>query len=182
MVLGREEERRRLRRDLHGLGPALAGHLLRLDAIVSKVEPSAPARADIDSLRDELRSTVLDVRRVVEGLRPPALDELGLTGALQQAGARLTGGAAVDFHLCAAKLPPLPAAGEVAAFRIVTEAVSNVVRHAEATRCHTVIDATDRQLRVVVTDNGRGLPPARSRGTACRRCGSGPRSSAGRCT
>ncbi len=160
VVLGREEERRRLRRDLHdGLGPALAGHLLRLDAIAAKVEPAAPARADIDSFRDELRSTVLDVRRVVEGLRPPALDELGLTGALQQAGARLTGGSRVDFHLCVATLPPLPAAAEVAAFRVVTEAVTNVVRHANATRCRVSIDTTNSELRVVVTDDGSGLPP-----------------------
>ena len=84
LVLAREEERRRLRRDLHdGLGPALAGHLLRLDLIASQVG-DGPGGAEIATLRDELRATVLEVRRVVEGLRPPSLDELGLAGALSE--------------------------------------------------------------------------------------------------
>ena len=94
-MLAREEERRRLRRDLHdGLGPALAGHLLRLDVISGGSAGSAVAD-DVASLRDDVQATVLDVRRVVEGLRPPAIDELGLGGALEQAGRRLTIGTGV---------------------------------------------------------------------------------------
>src|SRR5205823_10093734 len=86
LVLAREEERRRLRRDLHdGLGPAMAGHLLRLDVIAGQAAPGSPIAAGVDALRADLRTTVLEVRRVVEGLRPPALDELGLAGALAQA-------------------------------------------------------------------------------------------------
>lgn len=159
VVLGREEERRRLRRDLHdGLGPSLAGHVLRLDVISDKVDPTSPARDDIEALRRELRATVLEVRRVVEGLRPPALDELGLVGALQQVGARLTNGSGVEFVLTVGTLPATSAAVEVAAFRIVTEAVNNVVRHARASLCRTSIDATATHLRIVVQDDGRGLP------------------------
>jgi signal transduction histidine kinase len=159
LVVAREEERRRLRRDLHdGLGPALAGHLLRLDVIAGKVSPGSPAATDIDTLRDELRATVFEVRRVVEGLRPPALDELGLAGALEQVTLRLTAGTSIDVDIHVDDLPPLPAATEVAAFRIVTEAVTNTVRHAHATTCHAAIHAVNGQLRIEVTDDGQGLP------------------------
>ena len=166
LVLAREEERRRLRRDLHdGLGPALAGHLLRLDVIAARVAADGQTAADVDSLRDDLRATMAEVRRVVEGLRPPALDELGLRGAIQQVAQRLSSGTQLVVVIDADDLPSLPAAVEVAAFRIVTEAVTNVVRHADATTCRVVLTTSHGRLRIDVTDDGRGLardgqPPA----------------------
>lgn len=157
VVLAREEERRRLRRDLHdGLGPALAGHLLRLDVIAQVLEPDSPAAGLVDNLRDELRATVAEVRRVVEGLRPPAIDELGLAGALAEAVKRLTTGTSIDLDVQVHELPQLPAAAEVAAFRIVTEAVTNVVRHAQASTCCVEVTVTDGSLRLAVTDDGVG--------------------------
>jgi signal transduction histidine kinase len=150
-----------LRRDLHdGLGPAMAGHLLRLDVISGKLGGDSPAAADVDALRDELRATVLEVRRVVEGLRPPSLDELGLAAALAQATERLTAGASVSLDLRVDELPPLPAAVEVAAYRIVTEAVTNVVRHAAARSCRVEAAAADGLLRLTVVDDGRGVAPS----------------------
>lgn len=158
LVLAREEERRRLRRDLHdGLGPALAGHLLRLDLVATEVGRTSRASRNIDALREELRGTVAEVRRVVEGLRPPALDELGLAGALGQALHRLTAASPVEIELRIGALPPLSAAIEVAAYRIVTEAVTNVVRHADARICRVDIAATSGLLRLIVADDGRGL-------------------------
>jgi signal transduction histidine kinase len=158
LVLAREEERRRLRRDLHdGLGPALAGHLLRLDVIAGEVDVSSPAARDIDTLRVELRTTITELRRVVEGLRPPALDELGLSGALTQVTHRLTIGTSIDVELSVDDLPALPAAMEVAAFRIVTEAVTNTVRHSSATSCTATITADDSWLRIRVSDDGKGF-------------------------
>ena len=163
MTQAREEERRRLRRELHdGLGPALAGHLLRLDVLAGKVGRDSSATADIDSLRHDLRSTVIEVRRVVEGLRPPALDELGLNGALAQVTQRLTAGTVTAVDLDVADLPPLSAALEVAAYRIVTEAVTNVVRHANATICHIALQAHDGTLEIVVSDDGRGIDHPKS--------------------
>jgi signal transduction histidine kinase len=157
LVLAREEERRRLRRDLHdGLGPALAGHLLRLDVLAGKLGPRSPARADAEALREDLRATVLDIRRLVEGLRPPALDELGLAGALGHVVQRLTAGTGVVVDLRVADLPPLAAAVEVATFRIVSEAVTNVVRHAAARRCEIDVAVSGGALRVRVSDDGNG--------------------------
>jgi signal transduction histidine kinase len=160
LVLAREEERRRLRRDLHdGLGPSLAGHLLRLDVVAAKVADQPSVAADLDALRDELRATMLDVRRVVEGLRPPALDELGLRGAVEQAVSRLTGTASLQTEVTVSVPERLPAAVEVAAYRIVTEAVTNVVRHAGAASCRVDVAAVGSCLAIEVADDGRGLDP-----------------------
>lgn len=172
LVLAREEERRRLRRDLHdGLGPALAGHLLRLEVAAAELAPGSPVRSQLDDLRGEVRGTVEDVRRVVEGLRPPALDEIGLGAALGQAIGRLTSGTPTGRTDAAAgsaapglraevvigNLPPLTAAVEVAAYRITTEAVTNVVRHAAARTCRISLAMDGPDLRLEVADDGRGL-------------------------
>jgi signal transduction histidine kinase len=163
LVLAREEERRRLRRDLHdGLGPALAGHLLRLDVLAGRIKGDAAATADLNALRADLRETMTEVRRVVEGLRPPALDELGLIGSLHQVIDRLTSGTATRVVIAAEDLPPLPAAVEVAAFRIVTEAVTNVVKHAQATMCRVELSVRHGRMRLLVSDNGEQPLGARS--------------------
>jgi hypothetical protein len=127
-VLAREEERRRLRRDLHdGIGPALAGLTLKTETARALLpRGSDRASRQLHDLSEEIRRTVVDVRRLVEGLRPPALDELGLSGACAQAVERLTAGADLSASVRVGEdLPTLPAAVEVAAYRIVVEAVTN---------------------------------------------------------
>ncbi len=162
LVLTREEERRRLRRDLHdGVGPALAGLILKVDTIGNILPPGVdaqPARDRLRALREDVQATVLDVRRVVEGLRPPALDELGLAAALHQATARLAAEDRLTVAVEAgAALPHLPAAVEVAAFRIAVEAVTNVVRHSGAHICTVVLTGEPGRLRMTVTDDGAGM-------------------------
>jgi two-component system, NarL family, sensor kinase len=101
---------------------------------------------------------VVDVRRLVEGLRPPALDELGLAGACAQAVERLTAGSGLAATVDACDdLPALPAAVQVAAYRIVVEAVTNTVRHAGARHCRVSMARTPAGLAVEVTDDGTGL-------------------------
>ena len=142
LVLAREEERRRLRRDLHdGIGPALAGLTLKAETARALLPPGSDgASRQLGDLSEEIRRTVVDVRRLVEGLRPPALDELGLADACAQAVDRLTGGSGLAATVHASDdLPALPAAVEVAAYRIVVEAVTNTVRHACARSCRVSI-------------------------------------------
>jgi signal transduction histidine kinase len=159
LVRAREEERRRLRRDLHdGLGPALAGHLLRLEVAVRDLDAGSTARRNLTLLRAEMHSTMSDVRRVVDGLRPPALDELGLLGALRQAVERMTVGTSITTRLVVDDVSGLSAAVEVAVFRIVTEAVTNVVSHAAACRCAVTVTECEGMLRVCIDDDGAGLP------------------------
>jgi signal transduction histidine kinase len=163
LVLAREEERRRLRRDLHdGIGPALAGLTLKTETARALLPPGTDgASRQLHVLGEEIRRTVVDVRRLVEGLRPPALDELGLAGACAQAVERLTAGAELTASVSAADdLAALPAAVEVAAYRIVVEAVTNTVRHARARQCRVSLAFGGTELSVTVTDDGAGLAAA----------------------
>jgi signal transduction histidine kinase len=162
LVVAREEERRRLRRDLHdGLGPALAGMALQLETIrgLLRDDPEA-ADALLAKLKDETQDGLAGIRRIVYGLRPPALDELGLVAALGEDSARFSSagpGPLVSIE-APADLPPLPAAVEVAAYRIAREAMTNAARHSGASTC-TVRIALHAGLDLEISDDGRGLPP-----------------------
>lgn len=172
LVLAREEERRQIRRNLHD---ELAPRLLSLSFNVAAAQqhmaknPST-AYELLDELRGTIRSTVNDIRTMVHDLRPPALDEFGLIGSLQarihdiskaqeQVAATLGNANRLEISLVAPlELPPLPAAVEVAAYRIVTESLVNVFRHSGATECvvRVEVSSTD-ELLIEVTDNGTGL-------------------------
>jgi two-component system, NarL family, sensor kinase len=160
LVLAREEERRRLRRELHdGLGPALAGLTLQVDTVRNRVA-DRDADADLLTLRSGIQETVLDVRRIVEGLRPAALDDLGLAEAVHQLAAQTDLPVAVE----AVDLPRLPAATEVAAYRIVQEALANAGRHAHAHRVCVRLRQADSDLFVEVDDDGVGVVAPRPDG------------------
>jgi signal transduction histidine kinase len=170
LVLASEDERRRLRRDLHdGLGPALAGLTLQVDTVRNVLgEPGTAADQRLLALRAGIQSTVLDVRRLVEGLRPPALDDLGLTGAVVELAHRVTdhGGCVVDVSVVPAgqELPRLSAAVEVAAYRVAQEALTNVVRHSGATSCCIDLAPEPECLWLRVRDNGSGVVAPRPGG------------------
>lgn len=158
LVAAREEERRRLRRDLHdGLGPTLTGIAFTADAAANLVSTDAARSTELLSmLRTDARTAIADVRRLVDDLRPPALDELGLAGALRQRADQLSwraDGASVTVEVSAEGLPALPAALEVAAYRIATEALTNVVRHSRATNAVLALRC-GAELEIEVTDDG----------------------------
>src|SRR3984957_6637189 len=161
LVTAREEERRRLRRDLHdGLGPTLAGLTLGLDTARARSAGQPELTELLGRLKAETQRAVTDVRRIVYGLRPPALDEFGLAGSLREEVGRLQYEApelTVTLDAPGQDLAQLPAAVEVACYRIVTEALTNVTRHAHAIRCAVRIQLDDG-LDVDVSDDGVGLP------------------------
>ena len=166
LVTAREEERRRVRRDLHdGLGPTLGSLTLRLDVAADLVgEDPAAARALLRDLKAQARAAIGDIRRLVYALRPPALDDLGLAAALRAEAQRYeAGGLQVRFDAPEA-LPALPAAVEVAAYRIAQEALANVARHAGARHCVGRLALDDGAVRLEVSDDGRGLSPVRAKG------------------
>ncbi|MGG1514461.1 histidine kinase [Paenibacillus oryzisoli] len=168
LVLAREEERRQIRKNLHDdLAPKLAALALNVATAQIYVEKQPEVAIEmLADLRKVIRSTVEDIRTLVHDLRPPTLDELGLVGALQERIALLSkpaaklagqeGAAALDIQMYAPEpLPSLSAAVEVAVYRIVTEALVNVVKHARATSCTVNLEVTEtRQLQVEIRDNG----------------------------
>ncbi len=161
LITAREEERRRLRRDLHdGLGPQLASLTLTLAAARELLRHDANA-ADrlLQELATHAQAAIADIRRVVYDLRPQALDDLGLVLALREQATHCSQAGLQITIVSPDQLPPLPAAVEVATYRIVQEALTNVVRHAQARTC-TVCLALGDALEVEISDDGVGLPPA----------------------
>jgi signal transduction histidine kinase len=155
LVAAREEERRRLRRDLHdGLGPTLTAVTLKADAARSALA-TQPDRTEalLAGLRADAKQAIGDLRRVIYDLRPAALDELGLLGALREQVDRFDRDRVATTLQAPAVLPHLPAAVEVAALRIVTEALTNIARHAHA-RHATIRLAVDGELCIEVRDDG----------------------------
>jgi two-component system, NarL family, sensor kinase len=154
LVAAREEERRRLRRDLHdGLGPILTAVTLKADAARSALA-TAPDRTDalLAELRGDANQAIGDLRRVIYDLRPAPLDELGLLGALRAQVDRFAGqGLSISLQ-APPTLPVLPAAVEVAAYRIITEALTNITRHAHAHQA-TITIAIDGDLCLAVQDD-----------------------------
>jgi two-component system, NarL family, sensor kinase len=164
MVEGVEEERRRLRRDLHdGLGPRLTGLAYAADAArnVLDRDPERTA-ALLTGVRAEAGEAIAEVRRLVEGLRPPSLDQVGLEQALRQHARHLLrpDGRPLLVEVCVpAPLPPLGAAVEVTAYRIVVEALTNTARHADGEHAVVTLRLDGDALAVEVRDDGAARGP-----------------------
>lgn len=165
IIAAREEERRRLRRDLHdGVGPTLAALGLKAGSL-RHVIPNDPATAVVQAteLRDQIRGVIADIRRAVYDLRPPALDELGLIQALREQAAQST---SQGLHVSVEAPEPMPAlsaAVEVAVYRITLEALTNVLRHAGAQRCQIKM-SVGADLELTISDDGHGLAESQRSG------------------
>lgn len=163
IVAAREEERRRLRRDLHdGLGPTLSGVAYATDAARNLARSDPDTAVDLlVRLRGDIGDAIVEIRRLVEGLRPPALDELGLVGALHREAERLSyqdGGRPLTVSVDAPPdMPELPAAVEVAAYRISAEALNNAAKHSGAENVCVRITVGE-ELHIQVRDDGTPGP------------------------
>ncbi|MGD8806156.1 MAG: GAF domain-containing sensor histidine kinase [Chloroflexota bacterium] len=166
IITSREEERRRLRRDLHdGLGPSLAAHMLKIGSARALLA-ERPEMTDklLAEMEVDVENTLADLRRIVYDLRPPALDQWGLTGALRayaETCQQNDANSILSIRVNAPEiLPPLPAAVEVAAYHIGREGLNNVVRHAGAGRCELklfVDGDKKKRLHLSIRDDGRGI-------------------------
>lgn len=155
----REEERRRLRRDLHdGLGPALATLTLQAEAAREWL-PTNPDKsaALLGEIIAGSQDTLAEIRRIVYALRPPALDDLGLLSAVHEQARQLSSSELNIVVETPESLPILPAAVEVAAYRIIQEALTNVTRHARARTCKVSL-SINGHLDIAIEDDGIGIP------------------------
>jgi two-component system, NarL family, sensor kinase len=170
LVTALEDERRRIRRDLHdGLGPRLAAHMFKVGSARAVLKESHPLGSRIlEELENDLEGTLEQIRELVYNLRPPALDQLGLVGAIQDYAQQINRGKAPESNggdgspliinvSAPQQLPALPAAVEVAAYRILQEGLANVARHSMARNCKVEL-ACDEALRLSISDDGIGLP------------------------
>jgi signal transduction histidine kinase len=173
LILAREEERRRLRRDLHDdLAPTLIGLSLRASTIGDLIATNpGKARELSDHLDSAIRDAVGNIRRLVYDLRPPALDDLGLLAAIRERALEYSSGSGGNgLHVeveAPDVLPPLPAAVEVAAYRIVQEGLLNVIKHAQAQNCSIRL-SLDEALHITIADDGVGLPETSRSGVGLR--------------
>jgi signal transduction histidine kinase len=153
-------ERDRLRRDLHdGLGPSLSGIGLGLQALSDTLPDADPAaRTLTERIRAEVTTAVTEVRRIIDDLRPTALDTMGLVEAIRRHTQSIA--AALPADVDSADLPALPPQLESAAYRITTEALTNAARHADARHVQVTLTAPDRSLRITVADDGHGIGDA----------------------
>jgi two-component system, NarL family, sensor histidine kinase UhpB len=150
-----EAERRRLARELHDeLGQSLTGVLLQIDQAIR-----TPDHADLVEARESARRSLDDVRRIARDLRPDLLEQLGLTSALHALATRLTRqcGVIVDRRFDA-DLPRLGYDEEVVLYRVAQEALTNVARHARATRATIELSPSSHGVRLTVDDDGVGIP------------------------
>jgi signal transduction histidine kinase len=180
LVTAREEERRRLRRDLHdGIGPTMAGQTLKLDAAIDLIlgDPESDRRPNLEEaikiltgVKDQTQKTVKTIRQIVYALRPPSLDDLGLKAAIQthiDQWPVSRHGLDISLEASPQELPRFSAAVEVAAYRIVLEALTNVINHAEAKECVVKISVPEdenKMLTLEINDDGQGLPKEISSG------------------
>ena len=160
IVNEREDERLRIRRDLHDeLGPVLASQGLKLEA-ARQIVRTKPEKAEdlLSEVIQQSQQTVADVRRLVHGLRPPALDQLGLVEAVRDLVRNEGSGLRFEVSAPASGLPSLPAAVEVNAYRIVLEAMNNAVKHAHAGHCVVKFGLETEMLVIHMEDDGVGMP------------------------
>lgn len=167
LITAQEEERRRLRRDLHdGLGPSLAGMSMQIRAARKLLPDDTRAAKILDTIVVDLKSCTGEVRQLVDELRPPALDR-GLDAALRAECKRFDAAGLSVRCAVDGSLEGLPAAVEVAVFRIVAEALTNVARHSGAQTCQVTV-GRNGTLRVEIADDGSGIPSSAQAGVGLR--------------
>ena len=153
-----EAERRRIARELHDeVGQTLTGVMLQVEGLSASI-PSA-LREQLDELRETARHGTEEVRRITRRLRPEALDDLGLQSALAALATAVGQQAHIVVRRHLEPAPTLTAEQELVIYRVAQEALTNVVRHADASAVDLVLTHDDRRTVLTVADDGRGLPP-----------------------
>jgi signal transduction histidine kinase len=156
----REEEVTRISREIHDeLGHALTALRLDLSWMVPKLRRNRqPVRQKADEMLKLVDDTIDTVRRIASGLRPPALEDLGLVAAVETLLERFADQTGIGVEL-KASADDVPKIARRALYRIVQEALTNVVRHSRASRVRVVLESSADLIRLEIADDGVGIPP-----------------------
>jgi signal transduction histidine kinase len=148
--------------DLHdGLGPTLAAIRLELVAFARHAHDPQP----VNKIADQTSDAIREVRRIVDGLQPSILEDLGLVAAVQILVADTSRNTGIDFNVDAAnEIDALPTLISVTAYRAIAESVANVARHSGARTCTVRLSLRDGHLNTTVADDGAGFDPVTARG------------------
>ena len=160
------EERRRVRLDLHdGVGPTLATVRLKLVAHRRRL----PAGLSVDDIVDQVSDAIREVRRIVDGLQPSVLEDLGLVPALQILVADTREASGIDITIeTDPEFPDVAAHLATTSYRVIAEGLANVIRHSRATMCTVQLAHVDHALRVDIHDDGCGFDTATAGGMGLR--------------
>jgi signal transduction histidine kinase len=159
VTAAQEEERQRIARELHdGLVPVLSSLSIRLHTVGKRLDREEhPLTGEIKELAEQAQASSRDIRRLIHDLRPVALDELGLVPALREHLAHCGREHGLECELTADVGERLPASVETALFRIVQEAVNNVLRHAQAQQVTVTLLRKADHVELRVIDDGQGF-------------------------
>jgi len=159
VTLTQEEERRRISRELHdGLGPSLAAIANRLRACQELIENNPQqAHQDLDDAAAALRGHVQEIRHLIYDLRPLAVDQLGLNGAIEQQVERFTKDTGIPVVANVPTNMKLDPLAEVTVFRVVQECLSNIQKHAKARNVELRVQSKRTGVEISVRDDGRGF-------------------------
>jgi two-component system sensor histidine kinase DegS len=159
VTAAQEEERQRIARELHdGLVPVLASLNIRLHTVGKRLDREEhPLAGEIRELAEQAQASSRDIRRLIHDLRPVALDELGLVPALREHLAHCGREHGLVCELTADVGERLPGSVETALFRIVQEAVNNVLQHAQAQRVSVTLVRKADRVDLKVVDDGQGF-------------------------
>jgi two-component system, NarL family, sensor histidine kinase UhpB len=156
-LLVQEGERRRIARELHDeVGQTLTGVMLQVEGLAGTIPEGL--RDQLDELRETARQGTEEVRRIVRQLRPEALEDLGLQSALAALAAAFSEHARVPIERRLEPGPPLSEEHELVVYRVAQEALTNVARHANASKVELRLERVDERIILTVRDDGRGLP------------------------
>ena len=163
VVAAQESERQRIARDLHDeTGQALTAIGLGLRGVTDAVSgPDSPARETLHRLQGLTADSLRELQRIISDLRPAHLDDLGLAAAMRWYAGRLQELTSLTVHVeVGGEERPLDEAVRITIFRIVQEALNNIVKHASASQVNLSLTFEDRGVRIRVRDNGEGFDPA----------------------
>ncbi|MEV5983262.1 HAMP domain-containing sensor histidine kinase [Streptomyces sp. NPDC052114] len=155
-----EAERRRVAQELHDeVGQTLTAVLLELKSAADQAPE--PLREDLHRIQETTRAGLDEIRRIARRLRPGVLEELGLVSALRSLGIEYTDWAdTVVSSEVPSRLPPLGREAELVIYRVAQEGLTNVVRHADASRAGLAVSVTEDRVTLVIRDDGRGIGAA----------------------